>query len=213
MRSMHVSTTVRWNLVGLAIVAALIVALWPRSAGAPGSADAGPPPVATQAELRTAATAADLQPCPATGTARAAGPLAGLTLPCLDGGLPVDFATALGGKPAVLNLWTWWCPPCAKELPVMQEFAQRAGSAVTVLAVHSDPDTLKALQALRGYGVHLPAVQDSQQRVAAMVGAPAAYPATVLLRADGTVAQVLAVPFADPAAIVAAVHKWLGVAV
>lgn len=213
MRSVHISTTMRWNLVGLAIVAALIVALWPRSAAGPGVADAGSAPVATQAELRTAAANAALQPCPATGADTAAGPLAGLALPCLDGGSAVDFATALGGKPAVLNLWTWWCPPCAKELPVMQEFADRAGPAVTVLAVHSDPDALKALQALRGYGVHLPSVQDAQQRVAAMVGAPAAYPATVLLRADGTVAQVLAVPFADPAAIAAAVHKWLGVGV
>ncbi|MGZ4517091.1 MAG: TlpA family protein disulfide reductase, partial [Mycobacteriaceae bacterium] len=76
---------------------------------------------------------------------------------------------------------------------------------------HSDPSALKALEALRDYGVHLPSVQDPQQRVSALTGAPAAYPATVLLRADGTVARVLAVAFPSADAIAEAVDQWLGV--
>jgi len=213
MKTLPLSGAARWTLVGVAVVIALIVAVWPRGSGAPVADSAGAPIAATPAELQSAAADAALAPCPAAGAPRAVGPLAALSLPCLGGGPAVDLATALGGKPAVLNLWAWWCGPCAKELPVLQEFAQRAGSAVTVLAVHSDPDALKGLQALRADGVHLPSVQDSQQRVAATVGAPAAYPATVLLRADGTVAQVLPVAFPDPAAIAAAVQRWLGVRV
>ena len=211
MKRLPMSSIVRWNLLGVAVVIALIVALWPRSAPTPAAPV--PPPGATQGELAAAAAEAALAPCPAAGAPRSAGPLAGLTLSCLGDGPSVNLATALGGKPAVLNLWAWWCGPCAKELPVMQEFAQRAGGAVTVLAVHSDPNALKALQALRGYGVHLPSVQDPQQRVAALVGAPAAYPVTVLLRADGTVAQVLAVAYPDPQALAADVGQWLGVRV
>ncbi|MEO9220522.1 MAG: TlpA disulfide reductase family protein [Mycobacteriaceae bacterium] len=205
------SSAVRWNLLGVAVVIALIFALWPRSAPAPD--EPGPSPVATQGELAAAAAEAALAPCPAAGAPRAAGPLGGLTLSCLGEGPTVNLATALGGKPAVLSLWAWWCGPCAKELPVVQEFAQRAGSAVTVLTVHSDPNALKALQALRDIGVHLPAVQDPQQRVAALTGAPAAYPVTVLLRADGTVAQVRAVAYSDPQALAADVDQWLGVRV
>ena len=209
MKLLPMSSAVRWNLLGVAVVIALIFALWPRSAPTPDAS--GPPPVATQGELSAAAAEAALAPCPATDGPRSTGPLVGLTLSCLGDGPSVNLATALGGKPAVLNLWAWWCGPCAKELPVVQEFAQRAGSAVTVLAVHSDPNALKALQALRAIGVHLPSVQDPQQRVAALVGAPAAYPVTVLLRADGTVAQVRAVSYSDPQALAADVGQWLGV--
>lgn len=211
MRAVHVSNTVRWNLLGLAVVAALVVAIWPRTSAAPSAAhDAGASPIATQSELDAASAAAALAPCPSGGPARTAGPLAGVTLQCLGGGPAVDLTTALDGRPAVLNLWTWWCPPCAKELPVMQAFSRRVGTAVTVLTVHSDPNALKGLQALRGYGVHLPSVQDPQQRVAAETGAPAAYPTTILLRADGTVAKVLPVAFADEPALAAAVQHWLG---
>jgi thiol-disulfide isomerase/thioredoxin len=221
MRSVHVSNTVRWNLVGVAVVLALIVALWPRTSPTQSATPDAPPATQgqstqeqpTQDRLSAAAIAAALQPCPSGDSARTAGPLKDLTLECLGGGPVVDLATALGGKPAVLNLWAWWCGPCAKELPVMQEFSRRAGAAVTVLAVHSDPSALKALQALRDYGVHLPSVQDPQQRVSALTGAPAAYPATVLLRADGTVARVLAVAFPSADAIAEAVDQWLGVRV
>lgn len=216
MRSVHVSNTVRWNVLGVAVVLALIGALWPRaSANLPTTPAALPatPAQVTGDQLSAAAQDAVLEPCPSAGTQRSTGPLAGLTLDCLGGGAAVDLATTLTGKPAVLNLWAWWCGPCAKELPVMQDFARRAGESVAVLAVHSDPNALKALQAMRAYGVHLPSVQDPRQRVAALAGAPAAYPVTVLLRADGTVAAVLAVPFTSVAAVAAAVNQWLGVKV
>lgn len=213
MRRVQLGNTARWNLLGVAVVLALIAALWPRSSPtqAPPAADA--PVTAGQGELVAAAADADLPPCPDVGAAPSAGPLAGLRLPCPAGGALVDMAAVLAGKPAVVNLWTWWCPPCAKELPVLQEFAQRAGQALTVLTVHSDPNALKGLQALRDYGVHLPSVQDSQQRVAAVTGAPAAYPATVLVHADGTVAHVLTVAFPNATEIAEAVDQWLGVAV
>lgn len=219
MRVLHLSRVARWNLLGVAVIAALVVALWPRTAPTPepGSRTASPP-VAAQGEpspdqLSAAATDAALPPCPSADAASTNGPLKDLTLACLAGGRPVDLGTAVTGRPTVLNLWAWWCGPCARELPVMQEFAQRAGPAVTVLTVHSDPSALKGLQALQAYGVHLPTLSDPQQRVAALTGAPAAYPATVLLRADGTVAHVLAVPFSSAAVIAAAVDEWLGVRV
>lgn len=46
-------------------------------------------------------------------------PLPALSLPSLDQG-PVSLA-GLVGKPTVLNLWATWCPPCQREMPVLQQ--------------------------------------------------------------------------------------------
>lgn len=226
MRHLLTSSTVRWNVVGLAVVVALIVALWPRDRGSPAAAPArlGPSAVAVQppsgtpvpaASLVAPRAAAALQPCPApaAGAPAGTGPLAGLTLECLGDGSTVDLGTALAGKPAVLDLWAYYCQPCAAELPAMQTFAAAAGGALTVLTVHSSPASLYGLEKLAAYGVHLPTVQDPASRLAALVAAPQVLPVTVLLRADGSVAKILAEPYTSPAAIAADVRTYLGLAV
>lgn len=200
----------RWALAALILVVAAAVALWPRG----GSEDAGPSasqveqPATASAEQRTAA---GLAPCPAPAQAPGSGPLAGISLHCLADGAPVDLAAALGGKPALLNLWAYWCGPCAVELPHLQEFAQRAGSQLTVLTVHSDPDEVKALSRLDGLGVTLPGVEDPRASVRTAVGAPAVLPVSVLVRADGTIASVEVRTFADVADIADTVAEELGV--
>ncbi|SIR98812.1 TlpA disulfide reductase family protein [Peribacillus simplex] len=44
------------------------------------------------------------------------------------------------GKKVMLNFWATWCPPCKKEMPDMEEYAQQAGDDVVVLAVNIDPE-------------------------------------------------------------------------
>ncbi|MEV0357404.1 TlpA disulfide reductase family protein [Nocardia sp. NPDC050697] len=142
-----------------------------------------------------------------------AGPLAGLTLTCLADGNPVDLRTALAGKPALLNLWAYWCAPCAQELPHLQEYARRAGDRITVLTVHSDPEEAKALSRLTGLGITLPGVLDPGAALRNAVGAPAVLPISVLLRADGTVADVVVRSFTDTGDIARTVAGELGVSV
>ncbi|GAC20165.1 thiol:disulfide interchange protein DsbE, putative [Paraglaciecola arctica BSs20135] len=47
------------------------------------------------------------------------------------------------GKPLVINYWATWCPPCRKEMPVM-EAAQKQHSSVTFLFVNQGEDPMTA---------------------------------------------------------------------
>ncbi|MCP2319720.1 Thiol-disulfide isomerase or thioredoxin [Nocardia amikacinitolerans] len=200
----------RWALVGLIVVVAAVIALWPRGGGEDAASDSRSAP-AQQVPAQLRADAA-LAPCPQPAPgATGAGPLAGITLTCLADGAPVDLAAALAGKPALLNLWAYWCGPCAEELPYLRQYAERAGAAVTVLTVHSDPEEAKALLRLTGLDVHLPGVLDGAAKVRAAAGAPAVLPISLLVRPDGSLAQVVVRTFTGVDDIADTVATALGV--
>lgn len=214
----------RWVLAAVILAVAATVALWPRE-GAETTGTISQTTRQTSGVSAEERAAAELAPCPATQAsvsgpqptaqtqAAGSGPLAGLQLTCLADGKPTDLAAALAGKPALLNLWAYWCGPCATELPHLQEFAQRAGSALTVMTVHSDPGEAMALSRLSGLGITLPGVEDPEAAVRSAVGAPAVLPVSVLVRADGTIASVEVRTFADVADIADTVSAKLGVTV
>ncbi len=59
------------------------------------------------------------------GALEQAARLPALRMAALDG--PPVMLTDFVGKPIVLNLWATWCPPCRREMPVLQEAqAQRS---------------------------------------------------------------------------------------
>ncbi|KQU55345.1 thioredoxin [Rhodococcus sp. Leaf278] len=201
----------------------MVYALWPRSE-TPAEASSDGPGLGQRAPSTAERRAADtpealaplrqnagLAPCP-TPSGNAAGPLAGITLECIGDGSSVDLGQALAGRPALLNIWAYWCGPCAEELPYLQQYAQRAGDSVAVLTVHNDANEANGLTRLTDYGVTLPGVQDGGGRVAAAVGAPNVLPVSVLISADGTVAKVLPQPFRSVDEIADAVRENLGVA-
>lgn len=220
---MRSSSAGRWSLAVLVVVVALIVAIWPRDAEAPDSGGSGRPtgtaaPVDRRAQddaqaLEPLRAEANLQPCPAPTGTEPAGPLTGMTFECVGDGSSVDLAAALAGRPAILNLWAWWCGPCAEELPVLQEYARRAGDRVALVTVHTDPNESNALSRLVEYGVQIPGVQDGSARVQAAVEAPPVLPVTVLVRPDGSIAKVLPQPFRSVEEIAAAVETHLGVSI
>lgn len=201
----------RWTFVGLIAIVAVAVAVWPRGQHESRS---GATTTATQPDAAVSAAqraAADLADCPAAAPTPGKGPLAGIVLDCLANGRPVSLGAALAGKPALLNLWAYWCAPCAEELPALQQYADRVGPAVTVLTVHSDPNEAMALTRLRDLRVHLPGVQDGAGRVRTAVGAPPALPISVLVRADGSIAKIVVRPFRDVTDISDTVASELGV--
>ncbi|GAA1092906.1 TlpA family protein disulfide reductase [Tsukamurella spumae] len=209
-RRSRVPARVRALVVCAVVVVALAVAIWPRGGdGAPASPTQGAAPSTSVSPGQvTAARERAAQPaCPAgIGAAQ----LRSLSLSCLGDGAPVDLA-APTTRPTLINVWAWWCGPCRVELPALAEIAARAGDRLTVLGVHADPNAVAGLDLLAELKVKLPTVQDPQAVVAALLGAPRAYPVTVLLRSDGTVAGVHAQPFTSADDVAALVRTELGV--
>jgi thiol-disulfide isomerase/thioredoxin len=219
-------TSTRWTVVVMVVVVALGFALWTQlgeDGSSTGSTGPGSPRDRRDADTAEALAGprdrANLDPCPAPG----AGPgpetspdlrswaLHGITLECAGDGSSVDVAKAVAGRPMVLNLWAYWCAPCAEELPAMAQYQQRVGPAVTVLTVHQDENETAALLRLAELGVRLPTLQDGRRLIAAALRVPNVMPATVVLRPDGSVAEILPRSFASADEIAAAVDPEIGV--
>lgn len=207
----------RAEILSTVVVAALavlgIVALWPRAQ--PGPPDAGPPAVttATDADLAPLRAAAALAPCPAASSPAgssnpAIGPLTGVAVPCLGAPGTVDLATALAGRPALLNVWASWCRPCRTELPALAAYAARPG-AVPVVGIDVQDDPRSALAMLRDLGVTFPSVTDPDDRLRAALAIPPVLPVSYVVRADGTVVRVdPPTPFASADEVAAAVERF-----
>lgn len=50
------------------------------------------------------------------------------------------------GEPLVINLWATWCQPCLAEMPSLDQFQQRIGGRIRVLAVSEDQTGAKKVQ-------------------------------------------------------------------
>ena len=130
--------------------------------------------------LQALSTIAGPQPTPpaASGTAPA------FTLSGTDG-KQVTLAS-LAGKPAVINFWASYCPPCRAEMPLLQRLVgQRSG--IQLVLVDEGDSNQAARSFLGSLGINQPALLDSDLSVGRAYGA-IALPTTVFVRSDGTIA-------------------------
>jgi thiol-disulfide isomerase/thioredoxin len=204
----------RWTLAVLAVIVALLAALMvelhhvlPQTQGPQTSTTSGRErrDADTPAALAGPRHRAGLPPCPRAGEGDGPTALRGVTVECAADGSLVDVARALAGRRVVLNLWAYWCAPCATELPAMAEYQRRVGSHTMVVTVHQDENETAALLRLAQLGVRLPTLQDGRRGVAAALRVPNVMPATVVLASDGSVAQTLPRAFASADEIAAAI--------
>jgi thiol-disulfide isomerase/thioredoxin len=206
------SRATRWTVAVLVVVVALLVALLVELRD--GSHSSTPPSAASAREHRDADSAAALAvprqraalvPCPHPDGLSGPAALRDVTAECAADGSVVDVGPALAGHRIVLNLWAYWCTPCATELPAMAEYQRRVGSDVMVVTVHQDENETAGLLRLAELGVRLPTLQDGSRRVAAALRVPNVMPATVVLDSDGSVEKTLPRAFATADEIMAAV--------
>ncbi len=177
----RISRPVRWLVAGIVVVAAVVVAVWPR-------ADAGSPAVArpsAQPNLTAARAKADLPRCTPAVPGPATHALAGVHVTCLASGSGVDLGTLLAGRSALVNVWASWCVPCQQELPALDAYAAQTGSIPVVgVQVQSDQsDGLSLLTSLRVH--HLPMVFDTGAAAKAL-RLPVGLPVSYLVHPDGT---------------------------
>lgn len=112
-----------------------------------------------------------------------AAPLPALSLASLQG-TPVELS-AFAGKPTVVNLWATWCPPCRREMPVLQQ-AQDERPDVNFVFVNQG----EAPPAIVGYlsrsGMTLRNVLvDERRQLGLALGGQGALPTTLFYDAGG----------------------------
>ncbi|MFN8593770.1 MAG: TlpA disulfide reductase family protein [Thermomicrobiales bacterium] len=103
----------------------------------------------------------------------------------------------LRGNVVVLNFWASWCGPCRVEMPELQAFweeAQQSGEATRVIGVGVRTDTdADARKFVADGGYTYPIGRDTNTDqpgigpIETAFGIPSAYPATIIIRRDGTI--------------------------
>ena len=98
-------------------------------------------------------------------------------------GAPVDLR-ALDGRPMVVNLWATWCPPCRREMPVLER-AQQQRPDLTFLFVNQAESMQSVSTFLATQDLNLNNVLfDGSGRLGKAVGSMA-LPTTLFYSADG----------------------------
>ncbi|MCW2267341.1 Thiol-disulfide oxidoreductase ResA [compost metagenome] len=92
--------------------------------------------------------------------------------------------SAYRGRPLVINLWATWCPPCRREMPVLQQ-GQNERPDITFLFVNQGESPQTVSNFLATTGLNLSHVLfDSGGQLAQQVGSMA-LPTTLFYNADG----------------------------
>ncbi len=105
------------------------------------------------------------------------------TFTLLDG-TPVALAEVADNKPMVVNLWASWCPPCIREMPVLEK-AQQDNPDITFVFVNQgqQPETITQFM-----GQHKLSLQNVLTDTSASLGRTAgsqALPTTLFYDANG----------------------------
>lgn len=88
------------------------------------------------------------------------------------------------GEPTVVNLWATWCPPCAREMPVLHE-AQEKHSKVNFVFLNQGEDRAQVSRWLDQQQLPLRNVLLDPKRQASAAFKQKGYPTTLFFNAKG----------------------------
>jgi len=102
-----------------------------------------------------------------------------------------DLVGIANGKPLVINFWATWCPYCIDEMPDFQSAYDTYGEQVEFAMIDAVDGTRETLDAGSAYiyenGFTFPVYYDIRRNAVEDFGVTG-FPATVIFRADGSVA-------------------------
>lgn len=138
------------------------------------------PLMAAMFTLLVSWTAGEVANATLTGGSRRS--LPALSLPALDG-RSVAFAGFIG-KPTVVNLWATWCPPCRREMPLLQQ-AQATHPKLNFVFVNQGEARDVILRYLGGQGIVLQNVLIDERKATGAAFNEQALPTTLFFDTQG----------------------------
>jgi cytochrome c biogenesis protein CcmG/thiol:disulfide interchange protein DsbE len=116
----------------------------------------------------------------------------------------------LRGTPVVVNKWASWCGPCRHEFPFFQAQAVAHAKQVAFLGVDSDDSEAAAKTFLGELPLPYPSYLDPDADIAAVIKAPAAFPATAFYDASGELVHTKQGLYTDEAELAADIDRYTG---
>jgi cytochrome c biogenesis protein CcmG, thiol:disulfide interchange protein DsbE len=189
-----------WILGVLILTGVLVVGL--SQAG-----DDSAPPAASQESFDLQAAQRELSgaPAPLASLHRQAGELLGGGVPAFERRL-----AQLEGHPVVINKWASWCGPCRSEFPIFQRLATERGKEVAFLGLNAGDSANPAREFLADYPVPFPSYEDPDEKIARELKAPANYPITLFVDADGKTAFIHQGQYTSKEQLAADVDRYVG---
>ncbi len=93
------------------------------------------------------------------------------------------------GKPTVVNLWATWCPPCVREMPLLQE-AQARNPDVNFVFLNQGEEERQVSRWLSEQQLPLRNVLLDPERRASSVFQQQGYPTTLFFNSEGVLVSV-----------------------
>jgi thiol-disulfide isomerase/thioredoxin len=91
------------------------------------------------------------------------------------------------GKPALINFWATWCPPCRRELPALQAAYTAYQDDIGFVAVNVKEDPAPVTALVQELGLNFPIALDSDGQVSNIAYEVRGLPTTVFVDANGVV--------------------------
>jgi peroxiredoxin len=95
--------------------------------------------------------------------------------------------SSFGGKILVLNFWATWCPPCVREMPLLERLHREySDRGLVIFGISVDKNENKYRDFVRRFGLTFPTAHDSERRINALYGTWR-YPETYIINREGRV--------------------------